>query len=373
MDSIHHPKKKPMKPFLLFAFVSVLSLNAALSQIIINHSCTGLTQVPGEWITAAKEELHIAYGHTSHGSQVTDGMSGLATFTGGVGGPQFEWNNGGYDGALDLHDYAMGGDCGYYPEWVNNTRDYLDNPANADVNVIIWSWCGQISSYSEQDLIDKYINPMVQLETDYPEVKFVYMTGHLYYDLHENTTLRNQQLRDFCLQSNKILYDFADIESYDPDGVYYPYANDNCDYYENLDPGSYLGNWAINWQNTHTEGVDWYNCGSAHSQPLNANQKAYAAWHLWARLAGWDGVVGSPELPAETEVRIYPNPAADILMIETPGHNETLRFEIISPLGRRVMEDVVNGKKTIPLDGFAPGCYVIRLQGSMLQYRVVML
>ena len=48
-------------------------------------------------------------------------------------------------------------------------------------------------------------------------------------------------------------------------------------------------NWATEWQNAHTQGTDWYNCSSAHSQPLNANQKAYAAWWLWARLAGWDG------------------------------------------------------------------------------------
>ena len=33
--------------------------------------------------------------------------------------------------------------------------------------------------------------------------------------------------------------------------------------------------------------VDWYKCSSAHSQPLNANLKAYAAWWLWARLVGW--------------------------------------------------------------------------------------
>jgi len=30
-------------------------------------------------------------------------------------------------------------------------------------------------------------------------------------------------------------------------------------------------------------------CGSAHSEPLNANLKAYASWCLFARLAGWDG------------------------------------------------------------------------------------
>jgi hypothetical protein len=49
-----------------------------------------------------------------------------------------------------------------------------------------------------------------------------------------------------------------------------------------------LGNWATEWQTSHTEGEDWYSCSSAHSQPLNANQKAYAAWWLWARLAGWE-------------------------------------------------------------------------------------
>jgi uncharacterized protein YjdB len=86
------------------------------------------------------------------------------------------------------------------------------------------------------------------------------------------------------------LYDFADIESYDPDGNYYldKLANDACDYDSNGDavPDK---NWAIDWQNTHTVNVDWYNCTSAHSQPLNANRKAYAAWWMFARLAGWTG------------------------------------------------------------------------------------
>ena len=83
--------------------------------------------------------------------------------------------------------------------------------------------------------------------------------------------------------NDKILYDFEDIESYDPDSSYFgdKYVTDGCDY-----DG---GNWAIEWQDSHHEGVEWYDCSSAHSQPLNANLKAYAAWWLWARLAGWDG------------------------------------------------------------------------------------
>ena len=54
-------------------------------------------------------------------------------------------------------------------------------------------------------------------------------------------------------------------------------------------PGGNDKNWAINWQNNHTVNVDWFNTSVAHTQPLNGNMKAYAAWHLWACIAGWDG------------------------------------------------------------------------------------
>jgi hypothetical protein len=126
---------------------------------------------------------------------------------------------------------------------------------------------------------------MAQLEADYPDVTFVYMTGHVDIWDDADNKAANQVIRDYCTANDKVLFDFADIERYDPDGVYYEYVNDTCDYY-NADT-TLLGNWATEWQNQHEEGVDWYDCGSAHSQPLNANRKAYAAWWLWARLAGW--------------------------------------------------------------------------------------
>ncbi len=55
--------------------------------IIIDHSCTVITEIPEAALEQAKTDLHIAYGHTSHGSQLTTGMTGLITFAnnGGLG------------------------------------------------------------------------------------------------------------------------------------------------------------------------------------------------------------------------------------------------------------------------------------------------
>ena len=56
------------------------------------------------------------------------------------------------------------------------------------------------------------------------------------------------------MNNDKVLYDFADIESYNPDQLHFPYANDDCSYYDPF--GNYVGNWALEWQVTHTEGVN---------------------------------------------------------------------------------------------------------------------
>ena len=250
-------------------------------------------------IQHAKEVLHIGYGHTSHGSQITDGMSGLVAFANGgnLGASYsqdlFAWNATGEGGALHLREGSSYGegwlelDAGYYPSWTEETREFLDDPEHGEYNVIMWSWCGQVSRMSEQDLIDHYLAPMAAFEVEYPEVTFVYMTGHLDGtgeggNLHE----RNEQIREFCAERGGWLFDFADIESWDPDGTYYldRSADDGCNYDGDGD-GSREANWAREWQEAHTQGAEWYSCGSAHSEALNANMKAYAVWWLFCRIA----------------------------------------------------------------------------------------
>ncbi|MHC4436550.1 MAG: cadherin-like domain-containing protein, partial [Planctomycetota bacterium] len=299
--------------------ISITDVNEALQPIIIDHTCTDLTQIPLSAIEQAKETLHIEYGHTSHGFQITAGMTDLVEFinNGGLGldypEDTFAFNDGGTDGALNLPMRSVFWDMGVYdlgrPDryaWEAVTREYLD--AHPEVNVIMWAWCGQANTSIEN--IDIYLNLMEGLIADYPDVHFVFMTGHLQ---GQGTDLgplyqANEHIRAHCRENNRILYDFADIESYDPDGLvnYMPLlANENCDYDSDGD-GIRESNWAIDWQNSHTEGIDWYECPSfttgipTHTQSLNCNLKAYAAWWLWATLAGWNQNNTAPILAANT-------------------------------------------------------------------------
>ena len=227
--------------------------------LVSGHEVVALfSQIPAATIASIRTNYRIYYGHTSHGSQIVTGMRMLEA----------------EDASYALPDLREpGGDLGHNGSttWATTTRAFLDAHPG-EYNVVMWSWCGGVSDNTEQG-IQTYLDTMNQLEEDYPNVIFIYMTGHLDGGgTSGNLYVRNNQIRDYVAANNKILFDFADIESYDPEGTFYPNESDGCA-------------WCSNWCSTHSCST----CGGcSHSHCFNCYQKGKAFWYLMARISGWE-------------------------------------------------------------------------------------
>ncbi|MCP4705868.1 MAG: hypothetical protein GY865_14810 [candidate division Zixibacteria bacterium] len=235
----------------------------SIAAVIADHNKVALFEsIPVSVIDEIQDNYNLFYGHTSHGSQIMTGLNLLDTENPTYSLPTF---------------HEISDDLGHNGDitWLPPTESWLD--ANPDYNIVMWSWCGGASDNTEEG-INTYLSVMSQLELDYPTVKFIYMTGHLDGGgVDGNLYIRNNQIRDYCALNDKILFDFADIESYDPDGNYYPDETDACA-------------WCSDWCATHT--CDMCPASCAHSHCFNCYQKGKAFWWMMATITGWQVETG---------------------------------------------------------------------------------
>lgn len=276
-----------------------------------------LRSIPEKYIDLARTTLHIAYQHTSHGTHVSRGLFGLPDFKEGDKLLFGITNNAPENGKLDFHDYAL---QEYAPKdidgsdlsrdetaFIQTTRNFLDDPVNSNINVVMWSWC----NIAGHKVTKHYLPGMDSLIAEYGPggskigdgegkrkipVTFIFMTGHA--NAGDNNGVGNPEdqaklITGYCEKNHQYCLDYYSIDTHDMSDNYWKDAGDNGN------SALYGGNFYMDWQNNHKMGIDWYEnrkspggevtFGAHNTQHITANRKAFAMWWILARIAGWDG------------------------------------------------------------------------------------
>ncbi|OQY26963.1 MAG: hypothetical protein B6244_12070 [Candidatus Cloacimonetes bacterium 4572_55] len=285
----------------LIFFLILFSGELSAQGFVVDHTCIDEndTVIPMEYLNAARQ-LDITFGHNSIGGDVTHGMEFLRD----------QVNSSRYDLTI-IESYHSGDGIDLpAPEWFDSNSGIVgwrvlsnDNPwdkrdnfsdhialygSRVDVAMMKYGHLDQNDGESPTQLFERLRDDIEDLESDYPNVVFVWwtmpVTAASYCGSSNQTRYEyNTLVRQYVSEHNKVLLDIADIEGHAPDGS--PVYDGDCDvmYPEYAQE-----------DNVHLR---------PHDETSGAPRLARAMWWLMARLAGWD-----PDGGGETLTLDWPDP-----------------------------------------------------------------
>lgn len=330
---------------------------------VIDHNCAVLEQIPGFWIETVQDDIPSHYAHTSHGGQLTYGLQFIeadSSFYDYERGISYLPSVAGawciFDGqetvsyiSPDLYWETSSG--------MNLTRDVLDN--NPEIETSMWCWCCQLDYYSESQ-IQAYLDSMTVLETEYPDVTFIYVTGNAQGTDSEglNRWQGNEQIRSYCNLNDKVLFDFADLD---------------CWWYDPSSSSWEQHTYSYGGYDIPAEHPQFYGDEYGHTTAESCYQKGEALWYMMAVIAGWQGTgiaeheTGSDFDPSISVVN--PSVGSAIVSCMVP-ERQNVRISVYSCSGRLVeipfIGEMDAGDHEIVLDELQPGLYLVVMSSSDL-------
>ncbi|UCG47297.1 MAG: hypothetical protein JSU94_17615, partial [Phycisphaerales bacterium] len=225
---------------------------------IIDHRCVELSAIPPQDVAAASL-LRALMRHASVGTGIIWGLDCFA------GDHPTNVSCSGYPaGVYDRSRWLLELRAGNWKSKIDDLVTQVELRAD-DFDVFMTKFC-YIDALGDSHPDWEYFRAaMEQLEADYPGKRFVWWTIPLTRDGQPGTDAFNKLMRDYCTANDKILFDIADIECHEPNGVKLTNANGD-------------------------EIISALYTKEIHAGHLNIPGRirvAGAFWQLMARLAGW--------------------------------------------------------------------------------------
>jgi uncharacterized delta-60 repeat protein len=83
-------------------------------------------------------------------------------------------------------------------------------------------------------------------------------------------------------------------------------------------------------------------------------------------------ITGFEFIEANSNIKVYPNPVSNELIIEIDGNNEKVNFDILNAVGQVLFKGNLVKKTTVQTSNFVPGVYLIKLEnGKTFEFKKI--